>query len=95
MIRLWNPDDGQLVRELKGHDSLVTGAEFLNHGREIISAALDGTVRIWATDSGRLLHQRDENDAGLWSVSVSPNLDRAADAGRDRLIRLFKLPSLP
>ncbi len=45
-ISLWNVAGG-LIRTLKGHTDVVNGAVFHPDGQSAVSAALDGTIRVW------------------------------------------------
>ncbi|WP_237396467.1 CHAT domain-containing protein [Okeania sp. KiyG1] len=44
--RLWDRE-GNLVAEFKGHKQSVQSGEFNPNSREILTTALDGTVRLW------------------------------------------------
>jgi WD40 repeat protein len=46
-VKLWNPDNGQLLIDLDGHTSWVEGLAFLEKGTRLASASADQTVRIW------------------------------------------------
>lgn len=48
VIKLWNPDTGQMVVNLEGHASWVQGIVFLEKGTLLASASVDQTVRIWS-----------------------------------------------
>ena len=50
VLRIWNVETGQCLRELKGHAREVTAAEFSSNGRFIISAGMEGSVMIWELD---------------------------------------------
>ncbi len=52
LIRLWELSSGKPLRDLAGHADAVTALAFTSDGAALLSASLDRTVRIWATDSG-------------------------------------------
>ena len=74
----YKPDSGQLafqhlgsgacVGVLRGHDRSITGVEFTPCGRFVVSASLDGTVRLWELSASRCVATF---DAGADVVSLS------------------------
>lgn len=46
-VFIWNPRDGALLTELKGHTDAVTDVEFSLDGTLLASASDDGTIRLW------------------------------------------------
>src|SRR6185369_5794134 len=58
-VWLWNWRTGKKVRALVGHTGSVVSAAFSRDGQRIVTASLDGTVRLWETSSGRELEQLD------------------------------------
>lgn len=51
-IRLWNPDNGTLVRVLAGHGDSVSGLAWSPDGSRIASGGSDRVVRIWDPSTG-------------------------------------------
>lgn len=62
-IRLWNPADGQPVRQLNGHRGSVNALCAVGVGDSVrlASAAGDGTVCGWDLDTGEALGQFDDS----------------------------------
>lgn len=58
IIRIWDVDTGEILREWKGHPYFVVSALFTPDGKKVISVgdAADGVV-IWDADSGKELHR--------------------------------------
>lgn len=47
VVKLWNPDTGQLAANLEAHTSWVQGIVFIEKGTRLASVGADQTVRIW------------------------------------------------
>ncbi len=54
-IRIYDRENGELLRVLKGHSDEVHSASFTANDSKIISASADGTVRLWEVSTGRQL----------------------------------------
>src|SRR5215467_306766 len=74
LIKMWNPETGQLERVFSGHVGLIAGVHFTPDQKRLISNSRDGTVRIWDVANGKqLLSLTDPlfNDVWRWNVAVS------------------------
>lgn len=79
-VRVWDAETGKQLRELTGHSQAVMEVRFLSGGREIISASLDGSIRIWRTADGKLL-RRMEHGSPIRSISISANESLVVSGG--------------
>ncbi|MGI6366913.1 MAG: WD40 repeat domain-containing protein [Anaerolineae bacterium] len=46
-LQLWDPAEGRLLSTLPGHAGAVSGLAFMEGGTQLVSAGLDGTIRVW------------------------------------------------
>jgi WD40 repeat protein/serine/threonine protein kinase len=80
-----NPETIGELREFSGHTRLARSVRFAPDGRRVASASWDGTVRIWAVETGETI--RVISHTGARSVSWSSDGKRLLSAGMDKLIR--------
>ena len=76
IIRLMNADTGDIIRELQGHTSTISGLAFSPDGSTLVSAseAADGTIRFWDTATGNMLRSLNINSKnGLPALAISPD----------------------
>jgi len=58
-VRLWNIEDGSLVRELAGHERPVYCVHFHPNGEFLLSGDLVGVVKQWNVATGQLVRSFD------------------------------------
>jgi WD40 repeat protein len=73
IVSLLDAKTGVELRVLKGHNSFVSSAAFSPNGKQVVSAADDGTARIWAVeDAGERTLLKDDDDI-LKDAAFSPD----------------------
>jgi WD40 repeat protein len=82
LVKLWNAEDGSLVRTLSGHDRHIYSVMFHSKGEWIISGDLRGIVKQWDVASGK--HVRDFDAKDLYT----PNPGQGAEYGGVRSLAL-------
>lgn len=93
VVRLWNTEDGALVRELPAHPRDVYCVKFHPSGQFVLSGDLTGVLKQWDTSSGqevrafdaKALHSYNGGQmvdfGGIRGISVSPDLAYVAAGG--------------
>jgi WD40 repeat protein len=54
-VYLWRTGDWKLLRELKGHRSVVRSLAFFAGGKKLLTASEDSTLKIWEVATGTLV----------------------------------------
>jgi WD40 repeat protein len=54
-VRLWDPESGEPLLVLRGHEGLVTSVAFTPDGSKLASVSVDGSLRVWALDIDDLI----------------------------------------
>jgi WD40 repeat protein len=83
ILRLMDARSGQIIRELPGHTSSITGLAFSPDGKTLLSAseASDGSIRFWDVSSGNLLRSLAINSKnGALALAISPDGNLVAAA---------------
>ena len=94
VIRLWQlPESANgalaLVRELKGHEGVVTSLDTVApDGKQIISGGMDGSLRLWRLETGEMLRQM-KHGGPVAAVAARPDGKRFVSAGLNNLAKLW------
>jgi WD40 repeat protein len=92
--RIARTDDGapQLVDPviLSGHGDAITALELSPDGARLVSASLDGSLRIWDPLLGQNLLELEGSGAALVSAAFSGDGSRLASLAKDGELRLFE-----
>ena len=51
-IKVWDANTHRCVSTIRGHTDGVWALDYLEDGRKMISASVDGTARLWDVNSG-------------------------------------------
>jgi WD40 repeat protein len=78
-----------VVARLAGHTEGVSSARFLPDGRRVLSASLDGTLRLWDVAGAKEIRQFRGHTNWIGNLCVSPDGKRALSSSLDRTIRMW------
>jgi len=93
-IRIWNPNDGKLIKELKGHGDIVSAVAFSPDNKILASGSADKTVRLWNPGDGKELKNIGSHKESVYGVAFSPNGQLLASCGKDTTIKLFDVKGM-
>jgi len=77
------------LRALEGHTEHVVRVAIAPDGNTIASASLDGTVKVWDTNTGDLRYNLTGHTDWVRSVAWSPDGKTLASAAKDQTVRLW------
>ncbi len=88
-VRVWRVADGKTLAKFE-HPERVNGVAFAAAGRRVATASGDGLLRVFATSRGGDVDRLCGHDAGLMSVSSSPDGDWIVTGSMDQTVRLWR-----
>jgi formylglycine-generating enzyme required for sulfatase activity/dipeptidyl aminopeptidase/acylaminoacyl peptidase len=87
-VCLWDVQSGKQVRRFEGPQAVISVA-FSPDGSKIVASDWGGTVWLWDTQNGELLHRWDAHVGLAWTVAFSPDGGQVLSAGKDHTLRLW------
>ena len=76
---VWRTEDGHLVSTHRGHGAPIVAASFLAGARRVVTGSVDGSARVWVTETGSLVHVLPQGGT-VFDVAASPDGSRIAVA---------------
>ncbi|MCL6542546.1 MAG: AAA family ATPase, partial [Roseiflexus sp.] len=87
------PEPPLWLRSLEGHTGSVEAVAVSPDGRFIVSGSWDNTLKVWDTDSGRLLRSLEGHTSGVYAVAVSPDGRYIVSGSVDRTLKVWDAAS--
>jgi WD40 repeat protein len=78
---------------LRGHTNAVTAVVFTRDGEHVLTASVDKSVRLWRTDTGKLINKLTAGSltGGVYALALSANGETLASAWGDGTVRLWNV----
>lgn len=77
------------VSELKGHKGIVEGISYSPKGKFIATTGWDKTIKIWSTDSGKLIEDFKAHDGAVRCIAYSRDGKMIISGARDNSVKIW------
>ena len=83
-VSVWDPNTGDRLLTMQGHDNFVGGLFFSPDGDRLASASDDKTVKVWDVSNGELLLTLNGHEDWVNNMANSPDGATIATIGNDK-----------
>ena len=91
-VRLWNPQNGRLLRMLEAHDVLmVCGVAFAPDGKRVACGGSDGRARLWDVAKSEIIRAFPRQESTVQSVAFAPDGSLLACGGANGVVNLWRI----
>lgn len=92
VLRFWNLKEGRTERKVAAHSGTIQSLATFDQGKRVVSAAMDGALRVWDTSSaGETSEVRIGEGSGVRCVATTEDGRLAAVACESGNVRVFDL----
>jgi len=100
---LWDLKSGKAIKRFSGHEGRIRRVAFLPDGKQILTGAEDGTIRLWdvncATPSAQECNTPvrifvDHVDGEVKAIALRPNSNQFISASNDNTLKLWDISCL-
>jgi WD40 repeat protein len=77
------------LRDFHGHADVVLGMDFCPDGKTLATCSYDRTVKLWDTDTGKLLHTLKEHSDAVYGVAFHKDGKLLATGAADRAVKVW------
>ena len=88
-IKIWNAENGELIKTLNGHTDWVFSVCFSSDNKRIVSGSYDKSIKIWNTDTGELINTLNGHTNSVFSVCLSSDNKRIISGSYDKSIKIW------
>ncbi len=91
ILELWDADDKDILRILKGHAGLITSCSFNASSDLLLTGSSDKTLRIWHVENGTTICEMRGHSDAVTDCTFSPDGKFILSASQDKTLRLWSV----
>ncbi|MEP7284182.1 MAG: TIR domain-containing protein [Chloroflexota bacterium] len=84
-VRLWQVDNGGMLRTFLGHTNIINSVAFSPDGKLIATGSVDHTARLWDVTTGKVVRLLEGHVSQVSSVAFSPDGKTVITGSYDRV----------
>lgn len=88
-VKIWDPETGELVRNLEGHEQSVTAVADLGDECTVATAGLDGNIVIWNALKCEAIQLLERHERGISCLQMMRCGKRLAAGGNDGVVTIW------
>ena len=85
-IKIWNLENFDKIKELNGHNDVVSSIEYSPDGKKLVSGGFDHTIKIWNLENGAQIVEIKILNRFVRSVAISLDGKTLASASDDKIL---------
>lgn len=89
IVKIWDFDKGEKIRDMQGHQKQVTTLYFVGKTSQFLTGSGDNTVRLWNADNGGSLRNFSGAPDYVYAVSASTDGTVVASGCEDGIVRVY------
>jgi WD40 repeat protein len=93
-IEIRQAENGNVVKKLAGHQQAVTGVEFTADAKQLFSAGIDKTIRVWNVEEAKQVGESFNNAWPIQSLCLVANGTWLAISGENNAIDCYDIAKL-
>jgi WD40 repeat protein len=93
IIMVWNPENGNFVQKLQGHNETVRSIVWSTDSKALFSCSDDGSVKVWHVKDNRLTLETTLEEKSAKFISIAINDKYIAAGSEDGVIYIWDVKS--
>lgn len=90
-VKLWDPEDGKLIKEIEAHDGAVKAVVLSWDGKYLATGGADKKVKLWNPADGKLIKSIDAHDAPVTTLWFSLNNQKLFTGSEDKKVKIWNV----
>ncbi|HTD65600.1 MAG TPA: hypothetical protein VK846_03580, partial [Candidatus Limnocylindria bacterium] len=94
LLRIWNTETGESIRDLTGRKTVVTAAVFSTDGKTLYTSGFRGDLIRWNVETGEIIDSITAHGERFYGLALSRDSKRIITAGWDHQIKIWDANTL-